>query len=142
MIFSRITERKPIEKGWSGDRKYCAFTAEGEKYLLRLSSPDRFERKRREFERMQQAAELGHVLLPGKTVSREVAGRSLSSTKTEAVTGSRRQHRLTEAQVERTGRTDAVAFTTATMTDAPAFPSATKVIWQVIWMPKTNSAPM
>ena len=59
MIFRRITERKPIDKGWSGDRKYCAGTETGEKYLLRISSPNRLDRRCREFERMKQVAALG-----------------------------------------------------------------------------------
>ena len=54
-----IRTREPIEKGWSGDEKYRAVTAAGEVYLLRLSPVERLERKRREFERMQQAAALG-----------------------------------------------------------------------------------
>ena len=59
MNYESILSRTPIDKGWSGDRKYCAFDAEGKKYLLRISSPDRLERKRREFERMKEAAGLG-----------------------------------------------------------------------------------
>ncbi len=29
--------KTPIEKGWSGDKKYCAVTADGKKYLLRIT---------------------------------------------------------------------------------------------------------
>jgi len=59
VIYSRITERLPIEKGWSGERKYRAVDSRGERYLLRLSPPERLERKRMEYEYMTRAAKLG-----------------------------------------------------------------------------------
>lgn len=59
MLFELIVHKTPIDKGWSGDRKYCAVTKDGHKYLLRVSSIDRLERKRREYERMCLVAELG-----------------------------------------------------------------------------------
>lgn len=49
----------PIEKGWSGDKKFCAVTASGEKYLLRISAPEQFARKQGTFEMMQRTATLG-----------------------------------------------------------------------------------
>ena len=58
-IFQKIIYRTPIEKGWSGDRKYCAVTADGHKYLLRISSIEQLARKRREHEKMCEAAKLG-----------------------------------------------------------------------------------
>lgn len=58
-IFQSIVERIPIDKGWSGDRKYCAVTEEGHKYLLRLSPEERFDRRHREFSRMVTLAEMG-----------------------------------------------------------------------------------
>lgn len=58
-VFKSILRKTPIDKGWSGDRKYCAVTADGAKYLLRISSADRLERKRREYEKMREAARLG-----------------------------------------------------------------------------------
>ena len=33
-ILDQIVTRAPIEKGWSGDRKFCAVTKDGRKYLL------------------------------------------------------------------------------------------------------------
>ena len=57
-IFQNIVSRTPIDKGWSGDKKYCAVTSDGRKYLLRISSIDRLERKRREFEKMSEVARL------------------------------------------------------------------------------------
>ena len=58
-IYQKIISITPIQKGWSADRKFCAVTSEGEKYLLRISAADRLERKRREFERMCRVAALG-----------------------------------------------------------------------------------
>lgn len=59
MLLDSIATRIPIDKGWSGDRKYQAVTAEGDRYLLRISSIDRLERKRREYEKMCEVAQLG-----------------------------------------------------------------------------------
>ena len=58
-VFQNINSRTLIEKGWSGDQKYCAVTADGQKYLLRISTIDRLERKRREYEKMCEVAQLG-----------------------------------------------------------------------------------
>ena len=58
-VYQNIISRTPIDKGWSGDQKYCAVTANGQKYLLRISSIDRLERKRQEYEKMSQVAQLG-----------------------------------------------------------------------------------
>lgn len=59
MLLESIIHKTPIEKCWSGDQKYCAVTADGAKYLLRVSSPDRLKRKQREFGHMQDVARLG-----------------------------------------------------------------------------------
>lgn len=58
-IYPNIVSRTPIDKGWSGDQKYCATTADGQKYLLRISAFNRLERKRREYEKMTEVAQLG-----------------------------------------------------------------------------------
>lgn len=58
-VYQNISSRTLIEKGWSGDQKYCAITADGQKYLLRISPMDRLERKRREYEKMSEVALLG-----------------------------------------------------------------------------------
>lgn len=55
-VYKNIVSRTPIDKGWSGDQKYCAVTADGEKYLLRISSIDRLARKKREYDKMREAA--------------------------------------------------------------------------------------
>ncbi len=54
-----FVSKTAVEKGWSGDKKYCAVTADGAKYLLRVSPMEQFERKKSEFELMQRVAELG-----------------------------------------------------------------------------------
>lgn len=59
MIYETIVSRTPIEKGWSGDQKYRVVTASGETYLLRISPVERMERRKAEFTRMKQVAELG-----------------------------------------------------------------------------------
>ena len=59
MLYKSIVHKTPIEKGWSGDRKYCAATADGGKYLLRIAPIDRLGRKKREYERMCEVAHLG-----------------------------------------------------------------------------------
>lgn len=65
MIYQTIVSRTPIDKGWSGDKKYCVTTAKAEKYLLRISSQERFDRRKAEFENMQRVAALGvPVCLP------------------------------------------------------------------------------
>ena len=58
-VYENIVSRTPIDKGWSEDQKYCAVTADGSKYLLRISPIDRLERKRREYEKMRDVAQLG-----------------------------------------------------------------------------------
>ena len=52
-IYKSIVSRTPIEKGWSGARKYRIVTVDGGTYLLRLSGLGRLERKKREFEKMK-----------------------------------------------------------------------------------------
>ena len=59
MIYEKLVRKEPIDKGWSGDRKFRAVTKDGAVYLLRTSPMEQLERKRREFENMQKAAALG-----------------------------------------------------------------------------------
>ena len=58
-LYQNIVSRIPIEKGWSGDRKYCAITADGTKYLLRITSSERADRFYLGYLRMQETAALG-----------------------------------------------------------------------------------
>lgn len=59
MLKDRLIRQTPIHKGWSGDQKYCAVLQDGARCLLRISPIAQYERKKQEFERMQQAADLG-----------------------------------------------------------------------------------
>ena len=58
-VYQNIVSRTPIDKGWSGDQKYCAVTADGQKYLLRITVPERAHRFYLGYLRMQEAAALG-----------------------------------------------------------------------------------
>ena len=58
-IYQNIVSRFLIDKGWSGDQKYCAVTSDGSKFLLRITSPERTYRFYLAFIRMQDAAALG-----------------------------------------------------------------------------------
>ena len=58
-IYQKIISRMTIEKGWSGDRKYCAITTDGSKYLLRISLMEKHDRRKREFDKMCEVAALG-----------------------------------------------------------------------------------
>ena len=58
MLYDSIVHRQPIDKGWSGDQKYCVTTADGTKYLLRITSAERAHRFYLGYLRMQEAAAL------------------------------------------------------------------------------------
>ena len=58
-IYDRIIAREAVEKGWSGDKKYCVTTDDGKQYLLRITPPERAERFHLGYLRMQEAAQLG-----------------------------------------------------------------------------------
>lgn len=59
MTLSEFIKRTPVDKGWSGDKKYCAETADGTKYLLRTSEPGTYEKKKAEFDMMCEVDRLG-----------------------------------------------------------------------------------
>ena len=54
----KFISKKPIEKGWSGDKKYCVTDRTGEKFLLRISPIEQYERKKKEYDLMCQVATL------------------------------------------------------------------------------------
>ena len=58
-LYGSIIHRISIEKGWSGDAKYCAITADGKRYLLRISPLEFIDRKRHLFEMMELVSNLG-----------------------------------------------------------------------------------
>ncbi|HEX2944795.1 MAG TPA: phosphotransferase, partial [Clostridia bacterium] len=49
----------PINKGVSGDDKYCVETTEGRRFLLRISEIESYERKKAMYDMMGRAASLG-----------------------------------------------------------------------------------
>ena len=51
--------KKQIYKGWSEDKKYCVADEIGNKYLLRISPIDQYDRKKSEYEMMSRVAALG-----------------------------------------------------------------------------------
>lgn len=51
--------KEPIQKGWSGDEKFCAVTKDGTKYLLRLFSPEKAQKAEACFVMQKQLAALG-----------------------------------------------------------------------------------
>jgi len=53
-----FVSRAPVDKGWSGDRKFRAEDAEGTKYLLRVSPAERRDARLANFELMRQCAAL------------------------------------------------------------------------------------
>ena len=57
MLYEKITERIPIERGWSGDAKFKV-TIDGSCYLLRISSPEKRKRVEGIHQRMCSAAAL------------------------------------------------------------------------------------
>lgn len=59
MLYNKIIEKTPVDKGWSQDKKYCAVTEDGHKYLLRISPMDQLERKKWDYEKMCEVAQLG-----------------------------------------------------------------------------------
>ena len=55
----RFVSAEPIDKGWSGDKKYCVTQADGTRYLLRISPIERYEHRKMMFEMQQKVAALG-----------------------------------------------------------------------------------
>lgn len=55
----KFIAKEPIHKGWSEDSKYCVTTSDGTKYLLRVSAPELYEKKKRGFAWMKRVAALG-----------------------------------------------------------------------------------
>lgn len=53
-----FTTKEPIEKGWSGDKKFRVTDSRGNLFLLRVSPAAAYERKLSQFRRMKQLASL------------------------------------------------------------------------------------
>ena len=59
MAMTEFQSLTPVTAGWSGDRKYCAVGADGRKYFLRITPPEKRERARRCFELQKRIYALG-----------------------------------------------------------------------------------
>ena len=55
----QFVDKTPVEKGWSGDRKYCAEGPDGTLYFLRIAPPEKAARTRQAFEYQKRVAALG-----------------------------------------------------------------------------------
>lgn len=55
----KFVAKEPINKGWSCDKKYCITTAEGEKYLLRITPREKSASRADMFRMQQEVAALG-----------------------------------------------------------------------------------
>ena len=60
-LFNRFVKFDPITKGWSEDKKYCAFTTDGAKYLLRISPISRFETRKSLFAILERVAAVDYM---------------------------------------------------------------------------------
>ncbi len=54
-----FVRKEPIDKGWSGDQKYCVMDENGTRYLLRITDMAQHDAKQAEFNMMKQVARLG-----------------------------------------------------------------------------------
>ena len=57
--FMQFISKTLIQKGWSKDKKYCATTENGMRYLLRISDIKEHDKKLVEFRMMEQVAAMG-----------------------------------------------------------------------------------
>ena len=57
-LLQKFIKFEPITKGWSEDEKYCVTTADGTKYLLRISPMERYEHRKNLHEMMQYVSAL------------------------------------------------------------------------------------
>lgn len=55
----RWISKEPIDKGWSGDKKYCATASDGTKYLLRISPGSKRTHREKLFEMQKQLEAIG-----------------------------------------------------------------------------------
>jgi len=58
-MYGTLIKSEPISKGWSEDKKYCVTTADGTKYLLRVTPISRYETRKSLFVMLQCVAALG-----------------------------------------------------------------------------------
>ncbi|MCL2664047.1 MAG: hypothetical protein FWE82_00395 [Defluviitaleaceae bacterium] len=56
--YDSFVKIEPLNKGWSGDKKYLIETTNGAKLLLRIFVIDALERKKSEYGKLKRAAAL------------------------------------------------------------------------------------
>lgn len=91
----KFVSKEPIDKGWSGDKKYCITNTQGRKFLLRVSPLEQYERKKREYELMCQVAALDVPMC--KPLEFGISGEGVYSIQTwiEGVDAEENAHSLT-----------------------------------------------
>ncbi len=52
MLQHEFITKQLIDKGWSEDKKYCVTDEQGNKFLLRISPIEQYDRKKSEYELM------------------------------------------------------------------------------------------
>ena len=57
--YNTFKKIEPVNKGWSSDKKFYIQTVDDRELLLRISDISEYERKKAEFEMMEQIAALG-----------------------------------------------------------------------------------
>lgn len=55
----KLISKQPIDKGWSGDKKYCVTDTNGTKYLLRISPLEKSAKREQMFIMQKQVEKLG-----------------------------------------------------------------------------------
>lgn len=58
MVYQNIVQKEPIRRGFSCDKKYCVVTADGKKYLLRITPREKGEKRRELFEMLHRVSQL------------------------------------------------------------------------------------
>ena len=58
-MLKKFVSKEPVPKGWSGDKKYCLTDEQGNRFLLRVTPIEKYDKKMKEYELMHRVAELG-----------------------------------------------------------------------------------
>lgn len=91
----KFVSKEPVDKGWSGDKKYCVTDTKGEKFLLRVSPAEQYERKKSEYELICRVAALGVPMCRPLEFGRSDEGVYLVQTWIDGVDAEENLHKLT-----------------------------------------------
>lgn len=91
----KFVSKEPVDKGWSGDKKYCVTDTKGEKFLLRVSPAEQYERKKSEYELICRVAALGVPMCRPLEFGRSDEGVYLIQTWIDGVDAEENLHKLT-----------------------------------------------